>query len=121
MEQITLRKVQLRDVAGIVYTVPFSEITTIQNLTKDYSFYVMDIGITYNVDTDKVVEVLHQVDEDLRADDEYGPLILDKLEIMGVDQFADSAVVIKARIKTLPINRITSYNVCYTKLLRFLI
>ncbi len=105
VEQITLRKVQLRDVAGIVYTVPFSEITTIQNLTKDYSFYVMDIGITYNVDTDKVVEVLHQVDEDLRADDEYGPLILDKLEIMGVDQFADSAVVIKARIKTLPIKQ----------------
>ncbi len=105
IERITLRKVQLRDLAGIVYTIPFSEITTIQNLTKDYSYYVMDIGVTYNVDTDRVVEVLKEVDEDLRKDSEYGPLILEPLEILGVDQFADSAVVIKARIKTPPIRQ----------------
>lgn len=102
VEQITLRKIQLRDVAGIVYTIPFSEITTIQNLTKDFSYYVMNIGVTYNVDTDKVVEVLGQVDEDLRKDTEYGAFVLEPLEILGVDQFADSAVVIKARIKTPP-------------------
>lgn len=107
VEKITLRKIQLRDVAGIVYTIPFSEITTIQNLTKDYSFYVMDIGISYNADTDKVIEVLHQVDEELRADSEYSSLILAPLEVLGVDQFADSAVVIKARIKTIPIKQWT--------------
>ncbi|HNQ92222.1 MAG TPA: mechanosensitive ion channel family protein [Alphaproteobacteria bacterium] len=105
VEKITLRKVQLRDVAGIVYTIPFSEITTIQNLTKDYSFYVFDIGVTYNVDTDRVIEVLRGVDEELRGDGEYGPLILEPLEVMGVDQFADSAVIIKARIKTMPIQQ----------------
>lgn len=102
VEQITLRKVQLRDMAGIVYTVPFSEITTIQNLTKDFSFYVIDIGITYNVDTDKVVDILEHIDQALREDSEYAPFILAPLEILGVDRFADSAVVIKARIKTIP-------------------
>ncbi len=105
IERITLRKVQMRDMAGIVYTIPFSEITTIQNLTKDYSYYVMDIGVTYNVDTDRVVEVLKEVDADLRTDPEHGPFILEPLEILGLDQFADSAVVIKARIKTLPIRQ----------------
>jgi small-conductance mechanosensitive channel len=105
VEKITLRKVQLRDVAGIVYTIPYSQITTIENLTKDFSYYVMDIGVSYNEDTDRVVDVLRQVDENLRADAEIGPKILEPLEILGVDRFADSAVVIKARIKTLPIQQ----------------
>ena len=105
VEQITLRKVQLRDVAGIVYTVPFSEITTIQNLTKDFSYFVANIGVSYNIDTDKVYDVLAQVDEDLRKDEVYGPLILEPLEIQGVDQFGDNAVVIKARLKTVPIKQ----------------
>ncbi|HPQ50315.1 MAG TPA: mechanosensitive ion channel [Alphaproteobacteria bacterium] len=105
VEKITLRKVQMRDMAGTVYTIPFSEITTVQNLTKDFSYYVMDIGVTYHVDTDRVVEVLRQVDEDLRADSEYTDFILEPIEILGVDQFADSAVVVKARIKTRPIKQ----------------
>lgn len=105
VERITLRKVQLRDFAGIVYTIPFSEITTIQNLTKDFSYYVMDVGVSYNADTDHVIEVMKQVDEELRADEIFGPLILDPLEVVGVDRFLDSAVVIKARIKTMPIKQ----------------
>lgn len=107
IEKITLRKVQLRDLSGIVYTIPFSEITTIQNLTKDFSFYVMDIGVSYNADTDRVIEVLRGVDEELRADPEIGPLILEPLEIFGVDRFDDSAVIIKARYKTQPIQQWT--------------
>lgn len=105
VEKITLRKVQLRDVAGIVYTIPFSEITTIQNMTKDFSFYVMDIGVAYKEDTDRVIDVLRQVDEDLRQDPVYSGHILESLEILGVDRFEDSAVIIKARIKTEPIKK----------------
>lgn len=107
IEKITIRKVQLRDLAGIVYTVPFSEITIVENWTKDFSYYVMDIGVAYRENTDEVVAYLKEVDEDMRSDDNYKDLILGPLEILGVDAFADSAVIIKARIKTKPIQQWT--------------
>lgn len=100
VEKITLRKIQLRDFAGIVSTIPFSQITTIQNLTKKFSFFVATIGVSYNQDTDTAMRVMRDVDEDLRNDPEFQLLILEPIEIVGVDQFADSAVMIKARIKT---------------------
>lgn len=105
VEKITLRKIQLRDFAGTVYTIPYSEIKTIQNLTKDFSFYVMDISVAYEASIDKVIEVLRQVDADLRKDDAFSFMIMEPLEIAGVDKFADSAIVIKCRIKTLPIRQ----------------
>lgn len=105
IERITIRKVQLRDVAGIVYTVPFSEIKIVENWTKDFSYYVFDVSIAYRENTDEVVTHLKTVDEELRADDNFKDLILSPLEILGVDRFADSAVVIKARIKTLPVKQ----------------
>ncbi|MFA7276846.1 MAG: mechanosensitive ion channel domain-containing protein [Pseudobdellovibrionaceae bacterium] len=102
VEKITLRKVQLRDLAGTVYTIPYSEITIIQNLTKDFSFYTLDIGVAYNESTDRVLSVLREVDNDLQKDPEFGVYILSALEIFGVDRFADSSVIIKARLKTAP-------------------
>ncbi|OFW88137.1 MAG: hypothetical protein A3B66_05295 [Alphaproteobacteria bacterium RIFCSPHIGHO2_02_FULL_46_13] len=105
VEQITLRKVQLRDFAGVVYTIPFSQITTIQNMTKNFSYYVMDVSVDYKHNTDDVIATLKEIDQDLRADAEFKTLILEPIEIVGVDRFADNAVVIKARIKTLPIKQ----------------
>lgn len=105
VEKITLRKVQLRDFAGIVYTIPFSQITTIQNMTKNFSYAVLDVSVDYKHNTDNVITVLKEIDQDLRADAEFKTMILEPIEIVGVDRFADSAVVIKARIKTLPIKQ----------------
>ncbi len=105
IEKITIRKVQLRDLSGIVYTVPFSDVGIIENWTKDFSFYPLDIGVAYREDTDEVVKLLKEVDEDLRNDDYFKKYILEPLEILGVDAFADSAVIIKARIKTKPIRQ----------------
>lgn len=107
VEQITLRKIQLRDFSGTVCTIPYSQITTIQNLTKDFSFYVMDIGVSYESDIGRVFEVLRGVDEEMRRDEKFAPLMLEPIEIVGVDRFADSAVIIKARLKTLPIQQWT--------------
>jgi moderate conductance mechanosensitive channel len=105
VEKITLRKVQLRDMAGTVYTIPFSAITIIQNLTKDFSFYVMDIGVAYHTDIDHVIDVLRKVDGELRTDPAFFPLCLEPIDIMGVDRFAENAVIIKARLKTLPLKQ----------------
>lgn len=105
VEKITLRKIQLRDFAGTVFTIPYSEIKTIQNLTKDFSYYVMDIGVSYSQSIDRVVAVLRSIDEDLRKDDSFSFMIMEPLEIAGLDKFGDSAVFIKARIKTQPIRQ----------------
>lgn len=74
-------------------------------MTKGWSAYVVDVGVAYKEDTDRVAEVIQQVTNDMKADPNYGPSMLDTIEIFGVDDFADSAVVIKARLKTLPIKQ----------------
>ena len=105
VEKITLRKIQMRDLDGTVHTIPFGEVSIISNLTKDFSYYLMDVGVAYRENTDEVVKVMREVDEDLRSDEDFKDRILEPLEVLGVDQFADSAVMIKARIKTKPIQQ----------------
>lgn len=100
VNRITLRKIELRALDGTVHTIPFSAIDIVDNLTKEFSYYLMDVGVAYKENTDTVVECLKTVDEQLRADEEFKGRILAPLEVLGVDQFADSAVIIKARIKT---------------------
>ena len=100
VERITLRKLELRALDGTVHTVPFSEISIVDNLTKDYSYYMLEVGIAYRENTDEVVSCLLDVDRELRESEEFGQHILEPLEVLGVDRFDDSAVVIKARTRT---------------------
>lgn len=105
VEAVTLRTVKLRDMSGAVYTIPHSEIRSVKNLTRDFAYAVFEIGIDYAANSDAAVTVMRQVAEDLRADPVVGADILEPLEVLGVDSFADSAVIIKARIKTVPIKQ----------------
>jgi len=100
VEKITIRKIQLRGLDGTVYTVPFSEIDIIENMTKDYSYYMMDVSIAYREDPDEVIGYLEEISKDMRGEEEWENIMLDDVEILGVDQFADSAIIIKARLKT---------------------
>ncbi len=105
VEEISIRHIRLRDMAGNVITVPFSEVKTVVNMTRDYSRYVFDIGIAYKEDVDQVIQVLKDLDEDMRKDERFASLIISPLEIIGLDKFADSAVILKARYTTLPIKQ----------------
>jgi len=105
VERINFRIIRLRDLAGTVHVFPNGAITSLSNMTQDWSAYVFDIGVAYKEDTDRVVEVLHRVGAELREDEYFGPLIIDEMEIFGVQQFADSAVMIRGRLKTLPIRQ----------------
>ena len=105
VEKITIRKVQLRDTAGVVYTIPFGEITTVENWTKDFSYAVLDVAVSYHEDTDKVIAALRDVESDLRDDPEFKKKILEPMEVLGVDKFTESSFVIRARIKTRPIQQ----------------
>jgi len=102
VEAITVRTIRLRDQAGTVHTVPFSEVTTVKNLTRDFAYVVARIAISYSEDIDRVVELLRQVSEELMADDDLRPLILDPFDYQGVDTLDASSVVLLVRIRTLP-------------------
>ena len=103
VEAMSIRSLRLRDLAGSLHTIPFSNVDTVTNMTKDFSYYLMDVGVSYRENTDEVVAVLKEISAELRDDVEYGPSILEPIEVLGVDGFKDSAVIIKARLKTKPI------------------
>ncbi|GJL59518.1 MAG: hypothetical protein NPIRA03_23750 [Nitrospirales bacterium] len=105
VEAISFRTITLRDLSGTVHIFPNGTVTTLANMSKDWSFYVMNIGVAYKEDTDRVSSVMKEVGRDLQADPEIGPNILEPIEILGVDDFGESEVVIKARLKTLPIKQ----------------
>jgi small conductance mechanosensitive channel len=99
IEAISMRTITLRDYNGNVHTIPYSSIDIVTNMTKDFSFAVYEIGVAYREDTDRVVEVLRELDAQLRREWPYRRLVLEPIEIAGVDAFRDSAVVVKARSK----------------------
>jgi moderate conductance mechanosensitive channel len=105
VEKINFRTLVLRDLSGVVHVFPNGSIDTLSNMTSGWSAYVFDIGVAYKEDTDRVVDVMKQVGAELKQDDYFGALMLDDAEIFGVDAFADSAVLIKGRIRTLPIKQ----------------
>jgi len=105
VEEIELRTIKLRDLSGNVHVVPNGVIDKVKNMTKDYSYYVFNIGVAYREDVDEVMGVLQEIAADLRRDPGFADDILAPLDMLGVDQFADSAVVIKCRVKTQPIKQ----------------
>ena len=105
VEDIGLRTITLRDLSGNVHIVPNGNIDKVTNMTKDFSRYVFNIGVAYREDVDEVMDLLKEIAVDLQADPEFGNHILEPLEMFGVDQFADSAVIIKCRITTKPLQQ----------------
>jgi moderate conductance mechanosensitive channel len=105
VEAVTMRTVVLRDEYGKVHTIPYSAIDTVTNLTKGFSYAVFDIGIGYRENVDEVMQVLWDLGAEMRQDPYFRRLILEPLEVAGLDRFADSAVMIKARFKTRPLRQ----------------
>lgn len=105
VETINFRTTVLRDLSGVVHVFPNGTISTLSNMTKEWSGYVFDIGVAYKENTDRVIEVMQEVGRVLLEDPKYGPSMLEAPEFFGVDKFGDSAVVIKGRLKTKPIKQ----------------
>ena len=105
VESIELRTITLRDFTGTTHIFQNGKINTISNMTKDWSAMTFDIGVAYKEDTDQVVQIMKDVGEELRNDPDFGDNMIEPVEVFGVDKFADSAVIIKARIKTKPIQQ----------------
>ena len=102
VERITLRTTTLRDLHGIVHIVPNGEITRVSNLTKSWSKAVLDIGVAYKENVDRVIELLADIAREFHSDPQWSGRLLDTPEVLGVQELADSAVIIRVTIKTLP-------------------
>jgi small conductance mechanosensitive channel len=102
VEGLSIRTVKLRDLAGNVHTLPFSEVKTVLNMTKGFAYYVFDVGVAYRENVDDVIDILKKIGEEMEKDSRYGVFIAEPLEVLGLDKFADSAVVIKVRLKIVP-------------------
>lgn len=107
VEEVTLRHIRLRDYEGSVHYVPNSAITTVTNRSRDYAYALVDIGVAYREDVEAVFEVIRETAAAIRADAALGPLILDDVDLAGVDAWGDSAVTIRFRIKVLPLQQWT--------------
>jgi small-conductance mechanosensitive channel len=99
VEEVTLRYMKLRDYAGVVYFIPNSQITTVINMSRDFGNAVLDIGVAYREDVDEVMDLMKQVAAELREDPVFGPRILDDLEVAGVNELGNSAVMLRARLR----------------------
>lgn len=105
VERVNFRTLVLRDEAGTVHVFPNGTITTLANMTQEWSAYVFEIRVAYREDMDKVMAVMRSVGAALRKDEAFGPLMMEDVEIYGVDSFQDFAVVIKGRLRTKPIKQ----------------
>ncbi|MCC5789163.1 MAG: mechanosensitive ion channel family protein [Opitutales bacterium] len=105
VEKINFRTIVLRDLGGVVHVFPNGTVNTLSNLTSQWSAYIFDIGVAYKENTDRVIEIMKEVGRELKEDQEFGRFMLEEPEVFGVDQFANSAVVIKGRIRTRPIRQ----------------
>jgi small conductance mechanosensitive channel len=102
VEDIQLRTVTLRDSSGTVHIFQNGKINTIANMTKGWSAMVFDIGVAYKENIAEVMKIMRDVSEDLRGDENFKQKILEPMEIYGLNNFGDSAIVIQGRIKTKP-------------------
>ncbi len=105
VESVGLRTVKLRDMNGTLHVISNSSIDSLSNFSKVFSRTVMDIGVAYREDIDQVIEILKELGKELQNDPEYGPDIMEPLEVFGLDRFEDSAVIIRARFKTKPLKQ----------------
>jgi small-conductance mechanosensitive channel len=100
VEAISIRTLRLRDQAGTVHTVPFSEVTSVKNMTKDYAYVVARVAVAYNEDIDRVAEILRGVCDELSADEQLGPSILDPFDYQGIDSLNEFSVALLLRVRT---------------------
>ena len=107
VEKITLRATTLRDLEGKVHIIPNGAVDVVTNMTREFSRFVLDVGVAYKENVDSVMALLKEIGDEMAGDPEYSKLITGPLEVLGVEDFGDSAVVIRVRFTTEPIQQWT--------------
>ncbi len=105
VESVSLRKTVLRDLEGRVHTIPNGEIKVVTNLSKEWSRAVVDIGISYREDIDQIITLLSEIGKELAEEEPYKSAILEPMQILGVEQFKESEIIIRMIVKTVPLKQ----------------
>jgi moderate conductance mechanosensitive channel len=105
VEKMTLRVIVLRDLQGAVHIIPNGSINTVTNLTRTWSRAVLEIGVSYGEDVDRVMAVMREIGREFQEDPEWGALLVEDITVPGIESFGDSAVVIRMVAKTLPLKQ----------------
>ncbi|MCG6121668.1 MAG: mechanosensitive ion channel [Microvirga sp.] len=102
VERLTIRSVSMRDLNGVYHVIPFSSVDMVSNSMRNFAYHVAEMGVDYKSDIPAVKQAMADAFDRLAADPDYGPTIIGPFEMHGIVSFADSAIVVRARIKTLP-------------------
>lgn len=105
VEELTLRYVRLRDQEGRVHFVPNGLITTVISMSRGHAYAMIDVGVAYRESVEDVMALMQRVGEQFSRDAKYRELLLEPIEMMGVEALADSAVVIRCRFKVKPLQQ----------------
>jgi moderate conductance mechanosensitive channel len=102
VEEVTLRYVRLRNFEGHVHFVPNGEIKTVTNRTRGFAHAVIEVGVAYREDPDEALSIMREVAGAMRAEAAWKAKLPEELEVIGVEKLADSAVVLRARLRVVP-------------------
>jgi small conductance mechanosensitive channel len=102
VEQLSIRTIRLRGGDGSINIIPFSAVTTVTNMTRDFGYAQISIEVAYDEDLDHVSAVLTDIAKKMRAEPQWGAQMRDDLQIFGLDQFGASGLVITGQIRTGP-------------------
>ena len=105
VEGLTIRTVRLRDIDGIVHTIPFSEIKSIKNYSREFGYAIFRVAIPANMDIDNAIKLMRDVGQKMRTDPLQRRNIWSPLEIQGVESFESGNAILRARFKTAPIKQ----------------
>lgn len=102
VEDMSLRALKLRALDGTLHTIPFGEFKIISNMSKDFSFAVVEVHVAYSADVDTVIALIKTTAQALRQDPDVGPLIRSDFESFGAERFGAAAIIYRGRFRTLP-------------------
>jgi small-conductance mechanosensitive channel len=105
IENLSVRTIRLRALDGSVHVIPFSAVTTVTNMTRDYGYAVLDVEVSVNEDPDRIEAVVREVAREMRGEERWELAIRDDIEVMGVDRFLATTYVVRARLRTRPAER----------------
>ncbi len=103
VDSLTMRTLRMRDMSGVVHTVPFSEIATIKNFTRDFSYAMFLIDVDKHENAERVLAVIKEVGDQMQGEKSFAASIIAPIDVMGVEGFSDFAMTVRARIKTKPL------------------
>jgi moderate conductance mechanosensitive channel len=105
VEQVNLRTIVMRDAEGAVHVFPNGTITALANLSKRYSFAIVDVRVPFTENMDRVLEAIQEVGARMKADPHWAPLVFGDIESPGIESMDQSAATVRARYRTQPLNQ----------------